>query len=415
MTGRKAVSAARDAARRREFPDIEPNTATAATKDPPVVLQILPSLETGGVERGTVDIAQALVKAGWTSLVASAGGTMVREVQRAGATHIDLPADSKNPLVMWRNIERIADLVRMHRVDILHARSRAPAWSALAAAQRTGVAFVTTFHGNYAAGNPAKRWYNSVMARGDRVIAISEFIGEQVCTRYGADPAKVRIIPRGVDTTLFDPGAVTAQRVIQLAEQWRLPDDVRVVMLPGRLTRWKGHWVLIEALGRLKDRAGLRCLLVGSDQGRTAYVRELETEIARRGLQGTVQIAGNCRDMAAAFMLADVVVSTSVEAEAFGRVIAEAQAMGRPVIATDHGAARETVVHGETGWLVPPGDASALADALREALALDAQSREALAARVIANVRAEYTRELMCDRTLSVYREVLAGKRGNAG
>lgn len=376
------------------------------------MLQILPSLETGGVERGTVDIAQALVAAGWTSLVASAGGIMVREIQRAGATHIDFPADSKNPFVMWRNVDRIVRLVEEHDVDILHVRSRAPAWSTLAAAKRAGVPMVTTFHGNYTAGNPLKRWYNSVMARGDRVIAISQFIGEQVCTRYGADPEKVRVIPRGVDTGLFDPAAVTAQRVIQLAEQWRLPDDVRIVMLPGRLTRWKGHWVLIEAIGRLKDRSGLRCLLVGSDQGRGAYVKELETEISRRGLQGVVQIAGNCRDMAAAFMLADVVVSTSVEAEAFGRVIAEAQAMGRPVIATDHGAARETVVHGETGWLVPPGDAGALAEALREALSLDAVQRDSLARRVIANVRRDYTKALMCDRTLSVYEEVLAERRG---
>jgi glycosyltransferase involved in cell wall biosynthesis len=399
----------------REFPTIEPNTTTTETKDQPVVLQILPSLETGGVERGTVDIARALSEAGWTSLVASSGGIMVREVQRAGGVHIDMPADSKNPLVMRRNVKRIAELVRLYNVDILHARSRAPAWSALAAANQTGVKFVTTFHGNYTARNPIKRWYNSVMARGHRVIAISEFIGEQVCTRYGADPAKVRIIPRGIDTALFDPAAVSAQRVIQLSEQWRLPDDARIIMLPGRLTRWKGHWVLIEALARLEDRKNLRCVLVGSDQGRTGYVKELEREIARRGLEGIVQIAGNCRDMAAAFMLADVVVSTSIEAEAFGRVIAEAQAMGRPVIATDHGAARETVAHGETGWLVPPSDASALAVALREALSLDPPTREALAGRVINNVRSDYTRELMCERTLTVYREVLAEKRGNVG
>jgi glycosyltransferase involved in cell wall biosynthesis len=394
-----------------EFPAIEPNTSPTDTKDQPVVLQILPSLETGGAERGAVDIARALVQAGWTSLVASSGGIMVREVQRAGAIHISLPADSKNPLVMRRNIDRIAELIRLYDVDILHARSRAPAWSALWASDRTGIPLVTTFHGNYSAGNPLKRWYNSVMARGQRVIAISQFIGDQVCERYGADPARVRIIPRGVDTALFDPGAVSARRVIQLAEQWRLPDDARIVMLPGRLTRWKGHWVLIEALARLEDRKKLRCVLVGSDQGRSAYVKELETEIARRGLQGVVQIVGDCRDMAAAFMLADVVVSTSIEAEGFGRVIAEAQAMGRPVIATDHGGARETVAHGETGWLVPPGDASALASALREALALDPQDREALAGRVIANVRNDYTRELMCERTLTVYREVLSERR----
>ena len=382
-----------------------------AAESAPVVLQVLPALETGGVERGTVDIAQAVVEAGWTALVASRGGPMVREIERAGGMHIELPVDSKNPLTMWRNVERLAELVHERRVDILHARSRAPAWSALAAARRTGVAFVTTFHGNYADGNPLKHWYNSVMARGDRVIAISRFIAEQLETRYGVDPARIRIIERGVDTRLFDPAAVSARRVIQLATQWRLPDDRPVVMLPGRLTRWKGQSVLIEALARIEQHGGLRCVLVGSDQGRSAYRTELENEIARHGLGDTVQIVGHCRDMAAAYMLADVVVSASIEAEAFGRVIAEAQAMGRPVIASDHGAARETVIPGVTGWLVPPGDASALAGALREALAIDGTTRAQLASRAIQHVRDNFTRELMCNRTLAVYREVLAERQ----
>jgi glycosyltransferase involved in cell wall biosynthesis len=390
----------------------EPNIPTTMTKAAPTVLQILPSLETGGVERGTVEISQALLSVGWNSLVASSGGILVHEVERGGGKHFELPMDSKSPLGIYRNISRIATLVRQYNVDILHVRSRAPAWSALAASRRTKVPLVTTFHGNYGVSNMLKHRYNSVMTRGDRVIAISEFIADQVRNRYGADPAKIRIIPRGVDIGLFDPAAVSARRVMQLAEQWRLPDDARVVMLPGRLTRWKGQKVLIEAIARLEDRSNLRCILVGSDQGRTAYVRELQNEIARRDLQNVVQIAGECRDMAAAFMLADVVVSTSVEAEAFGRVIAEAQAMGRPVIATDHGAARETVAQKETGWLVPPGDASALAVALREALSLDAETRDALAQRVIENVRTDYTKELMCDRTLAVYQEILAERNG---
>ena len=246
------------------------------------------------------------------------------------------------------------------------------------------------------------------------MIAISNFIGDQVCSRNGVAPDKIRIIPRGIDTSLFDPAAVTAQRVIQLAERWRLPDDVRVVMLPRRLTRWKGHAVLIDAIARLNYKSRIRCIIVGSDQGRTRYVRELEKQIARQNLQHTVHIAGDCRDMPAAFMLADVVVSTSVEAEAFGRVIAEAQSMGRPVIATDHGAARETVAHNQTGWLVPPGDASALAEALQEALSLEDTARSALAGRVMANVRADYTKELMCDRTMSVYKEMITEKQGES-
>jgi len=384
--------------------------ADSAARTAPVVLQVLPSLETGGVERGTVDIAQAVAEAGWTALVVSRGGPMVREIERAGGRHIELPVDSKNPLVMWRNVERLAALVQEYGVDIVHARSRAPAWSALTAARRTDTAFVTTFHGNYADGNPLKHWYNSVMARGDVVIAISRFIAEQLETRYGVDPARIRIIERGIDTRLFDPAAVSPQRVVQLATQWHLPDDKPVVMLPGRLTRWKGQIVLIEALARI-GHGGLRCVLVGSDQGRSAYRTELENAIVRHRLGDVVQVVGHCRDMAAAYMLADVVVSASTEAEAFGRIIAEAQAMGRPVIASDHGAARETVIPGVTGWLVPPGDASALAEALREALAIDPATRAQLAARAIQHVRDNFTRELMCNRTLAVYREVLAPRR----
>jgi glycosyltransferase involved in cell wall biosynthesis len=378
-----------------------------------VVLQVLPALETGGVERGTVDVARAIAEAGWTALVASRGGPMVREIERAGGEHIELPVDSKNPLVIWRNIDRLTTLVRERRVDILHARSRAPAWSALAAARRTGTAFVTTFHGNYADGNPFKHWYNTVMARGDLVIAISRFIAEQLETRYGVDPARIRVIERGIDTRLLDPTAINPKRVIQLATQWQLPDDRPVVMLPGRLTRWKGQTVLIEALSRI-DHDACRCILVGSDQGRSAYVTELENAIVRHGLGDVVRIVGHCRDMAAAYMLADVVVSASTEAEAFGRVIAEAQAMGRPVIAADHGAARETVIPGVTGWLVPPGDASALADALREALALDSAARATLASQAIQHVRDNFTRELMCYRTLAVYRELLAARQNAA-
>jgi glycosyltransferase involved in cell wall biosynthesis len=380
-----------------------------------VVLQVLPSLVTGGVERGTVDVARATAEAGWTALVASSGGPMVREIQRAGGEHIDMPLDSKNPLVMWRNVSRLTRLIRDRKIDLLHARSRAPAWSARAAARRAGIPFVTTFHGNYNTGNAFKKYYNSVMARGDRVIAISNFIATQVSSRYGADPGKIRIIPRGVDIGLFDPAAVSAQRVINLAEQWRVPDDARVIMLPGRLTRWKGHEVLIEALGRFEDRAGLCCIFVGSDQGRDGYRHELEREISRRGLEPVIRLTGGCNDMPAALMLADVVVSASTDAEAFGRVIVEAQAMGRPVIASDHGAARETIQQGETGWLVPPGDASELAAALREALGIDASTRELLARRTVANVHENYTRDMMCDRTLMVYGELLDARTGNGG
>ena len=374
---------------------------------PPTVLQILPALDAGGVERGTVDIAAAVTAAGWNALVVSAGGPMVREILRAGATHVTLPVDSKNPVVMRRNIDRLVDLILDNEVDIVHARSRAPAWSAMAAAARAGRHFVTTYHAPYSGGSVVKRWYNSVMARGERVIAISEYVAGELETRHGLDRSRIRKIHRGIDVDRFHPDHVSAERVIQLAKQWRLPDGVPVVMLPGRLTRWKGHSVLIEALARMK-RADLRCLLVGPWRGHGGYRRELEKSIRERGLAGAVHLIDGCRDMPAAYMLADVVVSASVRPEAFGRVAAEAQAMGRMVVATDHGGARETVRAGETGWLVTPGDAAALAEAITAALALEPEARDSLGAVATAHIRDRFSKADMCARTLDVYREVLA-------
>jgi glycosyltransferase involved in cell wall biosynthesis len=380
----------------------------------PVILQILPRLETGGVERGTVDIAAAISAQGWVSLVASAGGPMVRELERAGAEHIILPVHSKNPFTIRKNVDRIAMLVEQRAVDIVHARSRAPAWSARAAARRTGAHFVTTFHGTYSAGSAVKRWYNSIMSQGDRVIAISQFIADEMIHTYGVEPERLRIIPRGIDFHIFDPAAVSAERMIMLAKQWRVPDDSPVVMLPGRLTGWKGQSFLIDALARLRRR-DIRCILVGTDKRRERYRRRLERQIEKCGLSGVVQLVGECRDMAAAYLLADVVVSPSTKPEAFGRVAAEGQAMGKPVIATDHGGARETVAIGETGWLVPTGDVQAFADALEQALSMSSAEREVVSRRAIARVRELFSKERMCAQTLDVYREILAERAALPG
>ncbi|HTY67452.1 MAG TPA: glycosyltransferase family 4 protein [Alphaproteobacteria bacterium] len=385
-------------------PAAAPRTADARM---PAVLQVVPSLVTGGVERGAADVSAALVQAGWRSVVVSAGGPMVREIERAGATHVVLPVDSRNPLVVRRNIGRLADLITLHRIDLVHARSRASAWSAWGAAQRTGRPFVTTFHGVYNENNPVKHWYNSIMTRGARVIAISEFVGRHVAQRYGTASNRIRVIHRGVDFTVFDPHNVSQPRIVQLAREWRLPDGVPIIMLPGRLTRWKGQMVLIDALAQL-GRRDVCCLLVGSDQGRAKYRKEIEQRVRLRGLEGVVRMVDHCRDMPAAYMLADVVVSASTDPEAFGRVVAEAQAMGRPVIAPSHGAAPEIVRSGETGWLVPPNDPRALASALDQALKLDAEQRDVLAHTATEHVRRHFTRDSMCAATIEVYREVLA-------
>lgn len=376
------------------------------------VLQVLPALgEQGGVERGTVEVASAIAAAGGRAIVASAGGVRVHALERAGAEHVTLPVDSKNPGTMYANIGRLAELIRRESVDIMHARSRAPAWSAWVAAKRTRRHFVTTFHGTYGASNILKRRYNAVMGRGERVIAISRFIAGHLNQVYGVPAGRIRVVHRGVDLEIFDPARVSADRIIMLARKWRLDEGLPVVMLPGRLTRWKGQMVFLEAIAKL-GRQDIRCVLLGSDQGREDYRRQLETFIARAGLGGVARIVDRCDDMPAAYMLADVVVSASTDPEAFGRVLVEAQALGRPVIGTDHGGARETVIPERTGWLTRPGDAEALAAAMSTALALTPDHRGRIAGAAIANVRENFSKATMCTKTLAVYDEVLHARTG---
>ena len=370
------------------------------------MLQVLPRLEQGGVERGTVEVAGALARAGWRAVVASAGGRMTAEIARAGAEHVALPLATKNPALMLLNARRLAGLIEARNIDIVHARSRAPAWSAMLAARRTGRPFVTTFHNAYGGESWLKRRYNSVMARGDRVIAISRFVAAHAAATYGVGEDRLRIIERGVDLDKFRPDRVAPSRIALLARQWRLPDGVPVIMLPGRLTRWKGHAILIEAL-RLHGRRDLVCLFLGA--GRERYRRALEGRISAGKLAGEFRFVDHCDDMPAAYMLADVVVSASTRPEGFGRVIAEALALGRPVIATDHGGGNEIVSPGVTGWLVPPHDAKALAGALGEALALGPEARASLARAAMAAVAGRFSRDAMTQRTIAVYEEILGG------
>lgn len=369
-----------------------------------MVLQVLPALGGGGVERGTVEMAAAIVEAGGVALVASAGGRMAPLVEQAGGRNLTLPLDTKSPWRIWQNAALLEQVIAREGVRIVHARSRAPAWSAWLAARRAGVHFITTYHGAYGEELPGKRRYNAVMARGERVIAISRFIAGVVMQRHGVDPGRIRIIHRGVDPAAFDPAGVSEERARRLAEAWRLPRGRPVVMLPGRLTGWKGQRVLIEALARMTRRDAVG-VLVGAGQGRDRYASDLSRLAARLGVD--VRQVGDCDDMPAALKLADAVVNASIRPEAFGRVVIEAQAMARPVIATDHGGAVETVEHGDTGWRVPPGDPAALALALDHVLAMTPERVAALGARARASVQAHYTVAAMQDATLAVYREVL--------
>lgn len=378
----------------------------------PVILQVLPALEAGGVERGTVEITAAIAAAGGAPLVASAGGRMAREVEQAGGRHLVLPLASKSPWTIWRNAGRLARLVAEHRVDIVHARSRAPGWSAWLAAERTGVRFMTTWHGVYGEGFPGKHRYNAVMARGERVIAISDFVGRRVAADYGVGTGRLRVIPRGADLTSFDPALVPQGRTAALAGDWNLPEAASVIMLPGRITGWKGHGLLLEALARLpRLAADWVCLLVGPEQDAGGTAARLMRQAAGLGLGGRLRFTGLCDDMPAAYALADVVVVPSLKPEPFGRVVVEAQAMGRPVVVAAHGGAMETVEHGTSGYLFEPGDPQALSETIAHVLGLTAEQRGHLGYWARRSVAGRFTMQAMQEATLAVYRELLAPAR----
>jgi glycosyltransferase involved in cell wall biosynthesis len=377
-----------------------------ASSSVPVIMQVLPALGAGGAEQGCIDIAAALVKAGAKAIVVAHGGARLPELARTGALYIELPVHSKNPLVMFRNVRRLRALIQEHKVDIVHARSRAPAWSCLEACRGTKARFMTTCHAPYNIANMPKKFYNSSIARGERIIAISHYVADYIEKNYRVEPSRIRTIPRGIDLGKFHPGSVTPERMIRLSREWRLPDGAPVIMMPGRLTRWKGHEVLIDAMAQL-NRPDVFCMLLGSAAGKEEYRTELEEKIRLRGLEGSIRIVDHCTDMAAAYMLATIVVSASTDPEGFGRIAVEAQAMGRPCVATDHGGSRETIRRGETGWLVRPGDADSLSQAIAEALALDPLQRAVLGTRAMAHVAQHFTKETMAAATLGVYDELL--------
>ncbi|MAZ76904.1 MAG: glycosyl transferase [Micavibrio sp.] len=375
----------------------------------PVIMQIIPELGPGGAEQGCIDVAAELVRSGSQALVVSHGGARIHELTRVGATHINLPVHSKNPFTILKNIKRLKKIIEQYNVDIVHVRSRAPAWSAYYACKKSLARYMSTCHAPYNINGKVKLFYNSAIAKGERVIAISNHVANYLLQNYKIDKRNIRLIHRGIGLDKFHPNRVTPAQMIKVSEEWRIPEGANIILLPGRITRWKGHHILIDAMSKVNNK-DVFCVLLGSDQGRKEYSTELETAIKEKNLEGRVRIVDHCNDMPAAYMLSTIVVSASTDPEGFGRIPIEAQAMGRPIIATDHGGAQETVIKNETGWLVPPGNSNALAEAIDEALRLNDNQRSVLATRAMAHIEQHFTREKMVDDTLNVYAELLQEK-----
>ncbi|MEM9732398.1 MAG: glycosyltransferase family 4 protein [Pseudomonadota bacterium] len=375
-------------------------------------------MNSGGAERTVVDIGAALVEAGWRSFVASEGGRLVAELEAGGSTHIPLPLGSKNPLTLWQNRNRLIRLVRREQVNIIHARSRAPAWSGYWAAKATGAAFVTTYHGAYGQSNALKALYNSVMGKADTIIANSRWTGDLVAARHPQAVDRIVPINRGTDFARFAPAAISSQRGATVAQAWgleaakqRLRDQHSgqaplVILLLGRMTTLKGHELVIKAATGLK-KTPLLFVFAGDAGGRDAYRARLVEQINDHGLQDHFLLPGHCPDPAAAIRLCDALLSASTKAETFGRTVVEAAALEKPVIASRIGAVVESIVERETGLFFAPGNANALLDCLTQFASLTPEQRQTMGQKGRAYVVPRFSLQAMCEQTLRVYDNLL--------
>ena len=377
------------------------------------VLQIIPHLDGGGAEAATVQVTQALQKAGGKSLVATQGGRLEQDGIAAGGEVFQLPVASKNPLTMMSNISRLKKLCQAMKVEMLHARSRAPAWSAFFAARQMGLPFLTTYHSKVHDGPRAKVLYNSVMTRGDAVIANSQYTADRIAAIHRIDPVKIHVVPRGCDADEFDPNRIDRQAVSRLRDQWGATDVDTIFLCPARLTAWKGQDLVLQAMGevvRRLPRACIKLVFAGDDQGRTRYRKGLERMMTEQGLSGQVIFAGHVTNMPQLYAAADFVVLPSRRPEPFGRTAIEAQASAVPVIAADAGGFRETVKTSAEGmahgWRVRPNDSAALAQAIMTACEISSEQRAAMGAAARDFVAEHFTQARMCAQTLQIYQSL---------
>jgi len=381
------------------------------------VLQVIPRMQAGGAELGCLQIADALVRNGHRALVASQGGQLVADIEAVGALHITLPVATKSPFVLISNAHRLIQLIRQENVDIIHARSRAPAWSSLWAASTTGIPFVTTYHSEYSERGRIKNIYNSVMARSDVVIAVSDYMAHLIRTRYATPEDRIAVIHRAFDAKVFDPAVVTPERIADARMLLNSDGSHPVILLAGRITPRKAQHHLLNALGRLKQRGAgpMVCILAGEIE-KPEYKTKLQATAERLGISTWLRFPGHVKDMAAAYAISDVSLNIS-EQEGLPRVAIEAQAMGVPLIVSDTGPGREVALtepdvppHQASGLRVPFGDDEAIADAIARLLAMPGTERRAMGQRGSVHVRNRFTLTQFTGKTLAVYERVHHGR-----
>jgi glycosyltransferase involved in cell wall biosynthesis len=376
------------------------------------ILQILPALENGGVERGTIDIAKQLKQKGFNPIVASAGGILCYDLQEAKIMHLKLDLNSKNPFTIFQNYQKISKIINEYKVDLVHVRSRAPAWSAYYACKKNKTKLVTTVHGFYSLKFlfckkfNLKKKYNSIMLKAQNIIAVSNCIKDYILQNYDCNLSnKITVIHRGADLNYFNPEKVSKNRIIDLIKKWNLPEDKKIILMPARITSWKGHDFLLEALTKVKN--DFFCVLVGSAHGHESFRDKLENKIISKNLAGKVCLVGVCKEMSVAYQLAHFVVAPSIRPEAFGRVAIEAQASAKPIIATNIGGALETIINGETGFLVEPNNIDQLAETIDRLLDMPKNQIDIIGTAGRQHIQQNFSNQLMCDKTIEFYQKVL--------
>ncbi len=377
------------------------------------VLQVIPKLGFGGAETGCYDIAHYLPENNCKSFIVTSGGELLKFVDRKKVKVFRLPVQSKNPLLILINAFILIGIILVYNISLVHARSRAPAWSCLLATKITGRKFVTTFHGTYNFKSNIKKIYNSVMTRADLIIAGSNFIFSHIkknYSKYLSDKKKLLVIFRGINIDYFDPTTKIEIDEKKLLNRWDIQKDKKIILLPGRLTSWKGQEVFIEAINLVNIELGYEAfyaVILGNDQGRDLYKKKLVRLTEQYRLSKQIRFIDHCKDMALAYKVSDIIVSASIEPEAFGRVAVEAQSMEKTIIASNIGGSNETIIDEKTGFLYEAGSAKSLSKKILKILNMDETLLKSIGTEGRKNVIKKFNVEKMCFSTYSEYKRLL--------
>lgn len=373
------------------------------------IIQVLPDLNSGGVERGTLEIASYLQKNNVKNFVCSNGGPLLEQLKKMGIKHIKLPVHTKNPLMILKNIYHLAILIKRYNINIIHARSRAPAWSCYFVAKLMRIKFVTTFHSAYSASHPLKRFYNSIMLKGDKVIVVSNYVKKHIETRYRFTSDKLQIVDRGVDLEIFNEDNVTHERIEEVRCIIGLePNNDKLIILPARFTRAKGHLYLIKALKYVMHQ-NYKCLIIGKAlESQSSYISEIKQLINDNNLNSKIILIDQpISDMPALYKISDIVVSASIEPEGFGRTIIEAQAMNRVVISTNIGAPYDLIKHNKNGFLIPTSDPATFAEIIDYILNMSESEKNKITTKARSSVKKNYSLNEMCKKTYEIYKDLI--------